>query len=66
MTKIEKEIVAAALSEYAVNHQKASDRFASRKNHAGEVVEHMRANTAMAILSYWRDIINEPSGTVKI
>ena len=49
-----------------MKHQKAADRFASRKNHAGEVVEHMRANTAMSILSYWRDIINEPSGTVKI
>ena len=66
MTKIEKEIVAAALSEYAVKHQKAADRFASRKNHAGDVVEHMRANTAMSILSYWREIIDEPSGTVKI
>lgn len=66
MTKIEKEIVAAALSEYAVKHQKAADRFASRKNHAGEVVEQMRANIAMQILSYWRDIIDELCNSVKI
>ena len=66
MTKIEKEIVAAALSEYAAKHQKAADRFASRKNHAAEVVERMRANEAMAILAYWREVINAPCGSVKI
>ena len=51
MTKMEKEIVAAALSEYAVRHQKAADRAASRKDHAAEAVEHGRAAQAMAILS---------------
>ena len=66
MTKIEKEIVAAALSEYAVKHQKAADRAASKKDRTAETIEHNAANVAMGILSYWRDIINEPSGTVKI
>lgn len=66
MTKIEKEVVAAALSEYAAKHQKAADRAASRKAHAEEAVEHMRATTAMGILDYWREIINEPCGSVKI
>ena len=66
MTRIEKEIIAAALSEYAVKHQKAADRAASKKLYDIESKEHYRANEAMAILSYWVEVIDAPSGSLKI
>ena len=66
MTRIEKEIISAALSEYAFNHQKEADRAASEKDYSAKSLEHARVNIAMTILAYWREVEKEPCGSVKI
>ena len=66
MTKIEKETIVSALSEYAFNHQKAADKAGKRKDYETQSREHAYSNTAMAILEYWKEIVDLQSGTVTI
>ena len=66
MTKIEKETVAAALSEYTFNHQKAAERAHKKKDYETERAEHAHALTAGAILTYWSEIVSAPVGTIEI
>lgn len=59
MTRIEKQIIEAALYEYAEKHEKVY----SETNDASHL---SRANAARAIISYWGDVVNAPCGEVKI
>ena len=66
MTKIEKEIVAAALSEYAFRHQKEAEKSSRAKDYDRAREEHAHANAACSILTYWPEVVEAPSGSVKI
>ena len=66
MTKIEKETVLAALSEYAYRHQKAADRAHKAKDYDLERAEHAKANIASAICGYWPGVVSAQCGTVTI
>lgn len=66
MTNFEKEIIAAALTEYACKHQKMADRAASRKDINEAKEQHLLASEAMTILTFWREVMEAPCGSVKI
>lgn len=66
MTKIEKETVCAALSEYAYRHVKIAKKHHKKHEYDAERTELARANIAGTILGYWTDIVEAPCGSVTI
>lgn len=66
MTKMEKECVASALAEYALKHEEMFEQMAESGKSRDAAVENRRYNMALAILSYWKDIVNAPCGKTLI
>ena len=66
MTRVEKETVCAALSEYAYRHVKAAEKHHRKHEYDAERTERARANIAGTILGYWRDVVEAPCGSVII
>ena len=66
MTRVEKETVFAALAEYAAHHSKAAKKYHRKHEYDAERTERARVDIAIAILGYWRDIVDAPCGSVEI
>lgn len=66
MTRLEKLIIQEVLIEYIKSHTKIENKLRNigKLNAASE--ELRKCNIAKSVLSYWKDIADEPCGTVKI
>ena len=66
MTRIEKQTILAALSEYAFNCQRRSERAHKNREYETEREQRAQALNAAAIISYWEDVVNADCGAVTI
>ena len=66
MTRIEKLTIEQALIEYIELHSNAEKKCRDIGELNAATSELRKCNIAKSVLSYWKDIVDEPCGTVKI